>query len=98
MTGLDGFVAGGEAYLSTITDEGDRTDGPSRFMSSIRFAAREAIADAHERGWEPGTVVGVVHAIEMGDVEMWSEYHHEARPVSGRSVDEHDAVDGNDAC
>ncbi|HEY5110516.1 MAG TPA: hypothetical protein VII96_12995, partial [Acidimicrobiales bacterium] len=28
--GLEGFVDGGEAYLATITDEGDRKDGPSR--------------------------------------------------------------------
>ena len=77
-TGLDGFVDGGEAWLATITDEGDRRDGPSRFMQALRFAAREAITDALERGWEPGKVVGVVHSIVLGDVEMWSEYYHEA--------------------
>jgi 3-oxoacyl-[acyl-carrier-protein] synthase II len=77
-TGLDGFVDGGEAWLATITDEGDRRDGPSRFMQALRFAAREAITDANERGWKPGRVVGVVHSIVLGDVEMWSEYYHEA--------------------
>ena len=77
-TGLDGFVDGGEAWLATITDEGDRRDGPSRFMQALRFAAREAITDANERGWKPGKVVGVVHSIVLGDVEMWSEYYHEA--------------------
>jgi|GEM_PF-472594 3-oxoacyl-[acyl-carrier-protein] synthase II len=75
VTGLDGFVPGGVAYLSMISDDGDRADGPSRFMRSIRFAAREAIADARERGWEPGPVVGLVHALEMGDVEMWSAFY-----------------------
>ena len=77
-TGLDGFVDGGEAWLATITDEGDRRDGPSRYMQALRFAAREAITDANERGWKPGKVVGVVHSIVLGDVEMWSEYYHEA--------------------
>ena len=77
-TGLDGFVDGGEAWLATITDEGDRRDGPSRYMQALRFAAREAITDATDRGWKPGKVVGVVHSIVLGDVEMWSEYYHEA--------------------
>jgi len=76
--GLDGYVDGGEAYLATITDEGDRRDGPSRFMQALRFAAREAITDATERGWKPGRVVGVVHSLVLGDAEMWSDYYHEA--------------------
>src|SRR5665213_2998590 len=76
--GLEGYVDGGEAYLATITDEGDRRDGPSRFMQALRFAAREAITDATERGWKPGKVVGVVHSIVLGDAEMWSDYYHEA--------------------
>ena len=77
-TGLDGFVDGGYAYLSLIPDEGDRKDGPSRFMQSLRFSAREAISEALERGWEPGPVVGVIHSIVLGDVEMWSEFHRSA--------------------
>jgi 3-oxoacyl-[acyl-carrier-protein] synthase II len=77
-TGLDGFVDGGQAYLATITDEGDRKDGPSRFMQALRFAAREAVTDATERGWKPGRSVGVVHSLVLGDAEMWSDYYHEA--------------------
>ena len=41
-------------------------------MQAFRFAAREAITDATERGWEPGPVVGVVHSARAGrrgDVE-----------------------------
>ena len=75
VTGLGEFVAGGEAYLSLINDEGDRRDGPSRFMQAFRFAAREAISDATERGWEPGPVVGVVHSLEKGDMDMWSDFY-----------------------
>ena len=58
-----------------ISDEGDPGDGSSRFMRALRFAAREATTDARERGWEPGPVVGLVHAVEMGDVEMWSKFY-----------------------
>ncbi len=73
--GLEGYVDGGEAYLSLITDEGDRRDGPSRFMQAARFAGREAVNDALERGWKPGRVVGLVHSIEAGDIESWSEFY-----------------------
>ena len=73
--GLEGYVDGGYAYLSRITDEGDRRDGPSRFMQALRFSAREAISDARERGWKPGPVVGVVHSLVLGDVDMWSEFY-----------------------
>src|ERR1700722_15934561 len=75
VTGLDGYVDGGQAYLSLITDEGDSRDGPSRFMQAARFAAREAITDALERGWKPGPVVGVVHSLEAGDIETWREFY-----------------------
>ena len=74
-TGLDGYVDGGFAYVSLIADEGDRRDGPSRFMQALRFAAREAITDAYERGWEPGRTVGVVHSLVLGDVDMWSDFY-----------------------
>lgn len=75
VSGLDGYVDGGRAYLSLITDGGDRRDGPSRFMRAARFAAREAIGDALERGWKPGKVVGLVHSIEAGDIETWSAFY-----------------------
>jgi 3-oxoacyl-[acyl-carrier-protein] synthase II len=74
-TGLEGFVDGGQAYLSLIADEGDRRDGPSRFMQAARAAGREAISDAIERGWKPGPVVGLVHSIEAGDIETWSKFY-----------------------
>ena len=44
-------------------------------MRAARFAAREAIADALERGWKPGAVVGLVHSIEAGDIETWSNFY-----------------------
>ncbi|MGB7052437.1 MAG: beta-ketoacyl synthase N-terminal-like domain-containing protein [Acidimicrobiales bacterium] len=75
VTGLDGYVQGGEAYLSLISDEGDPKDGPSRFMRALRASAREAVADAVERGWKPGGTVGVIHSIVLGDSDMWSEFY-----------------------
>jgi 3-oxoacyl-[acyl-carrier-protein] synthase II len=75
VTGLDGYVDGGEAYLSLIADGGDRQDGTSRFMRAVRFAGREAVTDALERGWKPGPVVGLIHSIEAGDIETWSEFY-----------------------
>ncbi len=66
---------GGQAYISVVTDEGDRRDGPSRFMRALRFSAREALRDATERGWRPGKVVGLVHSIVLGDAELWSEFY-----------------------
>ena len=73
--GLDGYVDGGQAYLSLISDEGDRRDGPSRYTRAARFAAREAVAAALDRGWKPGPVVGLVHSLEAGDIETWSAWY-----------------------
>ena len=80
QTGLEGYVDGGYAYLSLISDEGDRADGPSRFMRALRFSAREAVNDARERGWKPGPVVGVVHSLVLGDVDLWSEFYRSGEP------------------
>jgi 3-oxoacyl-[acyl-carrier-protein] synthase II len=75
VTGLEGYVNDGEAYLSLISDDGDPKDGPSRFMRAFRASAREAVADAVERGWKPGGNVGVVHSIAQGDTDIWSEFY-----------------------
>lgn len=83
--GLKGYVDGGYAYISTISEGGDRRDGPSRFMQALRFSAREAITDARERGWEPGPVVGCVHCLVLGDAEMWADfYRSDERRVRAR--------------
>lgn len=77
-------VARHGAYVATISPEGDRSDGPSRFTRALRFAAREAITDARSRGWTPGPVVGVVHSLVLGDVEMWADFHRKGTRVRGR--------------
>ncbi len=75
VTGLDGYVDDGQAYLSLISDDGDPKDGPSRFIRAVRASAREAITDALERHWKPGAVVGVIHCFVLGDSDMWAEYY-----------------------
>ena len=49
------------AWVSRIEDGGDPDHGPSRFSRAFHSAAREAIDDALERGWEPGPTVGVFY-------------------------------------
>lgn len=63
-------------WVSRIEEGGDPGDGPSRFARAVRFAAREAVENAIDRGWRPGPTVGVVHGIVLGDVDMWAGYHH----------------------
>ncbi len=79
------FVPGGSAYAAVIRGSDEGTTGPSRYTRALRFAAREAIADARERGWRPGPVVGIVHSMVLGDVEMWRDfYRFEGKRTSPR--------------
>ena len=82
--GFPAFREEGTAYVAKIRSEGDRRDGPSRFMQAVRFAAREAITDAIERGWRPGPVVGLVHSLVLGDVEMWRDFHRSGKSAEPR--------------
>jgi 3-oxoacyl-[acyl-carrier-protein] synthase II len=63
------------AYVATIGEGGDPVDGASRHPRALRFAVREALEDAHERGWKPGPTVGLVHATVLGDTELWCDFH-----------------------
>jgi 3-oxoacyl-[acyl-carrier-protein] synthase II len=49
----------------------------TRFEAAVTEAADEAIEDALERGWRPGPVVGVVHAVVLGEVELWRDFYLE---------------------
>ncbi|MGA2519806.1 MAG: beta-ketoacyl synthase N-terminal-like domain-containing protein [Acidimicrobiales bacterium] len=62
-------------WIARISDEGDPSDGPSRFHRAVRHAAREAVHNAIDRGWRPGGVVGMIHGNVLGDVDMWRTYH-----------------------
>jgi 3-oxoacyl-[acyl-carrier-protein] synthase II len=62
------------AWVAAIEDGGDPADGPSLFTRAARAAAREAVHDAHDHGWRPGPVVGLVHAQSIGDMALWSSF------------------------
>ncbi len=64
-----------EVWLAKVPAGGDPADSPSRFSQAMRGAAREAINDAHTRGWAPGRRVGLLHAVVLGDVADWREFY-----------------------
>lgn len=64
-----------DAWLARIPSGGSPTDGASRFARAMRAAAREAIADAGERGWTPGRRVGLLHAVVLGETEEWRDFY-----------------------
>jgi 3-oxoacyl-[acyl-carrier-protein] synthase II len=69
------------AWAALVPDGGDLSDGPSRFQRAMRFATREAITDAAARGWHPGRRVGLLHAVVLGEVDLWKDFYvtHEGR-------------------
>jgi 3-oxoacyl-[acyl-carrier-protein] synthase II len=72
-----GFGANGEeqAWVARVQDTGERSDGPSRFGRAMRAAARDAIVDAGNRGWVPGKRVGLLHAVVLGEVDLWRDFY-----------------------
>jgi len=70
----DGF-----AWVARVPDGGDPADGRSRFARAMRFAAREAVTDARARGWQPGGRVGLLHAVVLGEVDLWREFYRSER-------------------
>ena len=63
-------------WVARVEDGGDPFDGPSRYSRAVRYAAREAVHNAIDRGWRPGGVVGIVHGLVLGDVDGWRSFHH----------------------
>jgi 3-oxoacyl-[acyl-carrier-protein] synthase II len=63
------------SYLALVEDGGDPADGQSRFSRAMRHAAREAIDDARVRGWQAGRRVGLVHAVVLGEVDLWRDWY-----------------------
>jgi 3-oxoacyl-[acyl-carrier-protein] synthase II len=64
------------AYMGRIVDV-DTTDPRSRFARATETAVDEAVRDARDRGWRPGPVVGLIHAIVLGEVDVWREFYME---------------------
>src|ERR1700722_914541 len=74
------------AWVAMVDDTAPIEDGPSRMTRAVRHAAREAVHDAMDRGWRPGPVVGLVHAIVLGDVGHWRDYHYRKGAVKSGSM------------
>lgn len=70
LTAGFGKDGGDSGWVSRIPAGGNADDGSTRFARAMRWAAREAIEDAHSRGWTPGRRVGLVHATVLGDLEL----------------------------
>jgi 3-oxoacyl-[acyl-carrier-protein] synthase II len=70
-----GQPAGDPMWVARVPDGGLTQDGPSRFARAMRAAAREAIQDAGDRGWQPGRRVGLLHAVVLGEVDLWRDFY-----------------------
>lgn len=70
-----GRAPGDTVWAARVPDGGQRRDGASRFARAMRAAAREAVQDAAERGWEPGRKVGLLHAVVLGEVDLWRDFY-----------------------
>jgi 3-oxoacyl-[acyl-carrier-protein] synthase II len=62
-------------WAAVVPDGGAPEDGQSRFARAMRAAAREAIDDAGTRGWQPGRRVGLLHAVVLGEVDLWRDFY-----------------------
>ncbi|MPZ85915.1 MAG: 3-oxoacyl-ACP synthase [Actinophytocola sp.] len=74
MSGL-GSAPGDTVWAARVPDGGDPEDGATRFARAMRAAAREAIQDAGTRGWNPGRRVGLLHAVVLGEVDLWRDFY-----------------------
>jgi 3-oxoacyl-[acyl-carrier-protein] synthase II len=70
-----GSEPGETVWAARVPDGGDPQDGASRFARAMRAAAREAIEDAGGRGWRPGRRVGLLHAVVLGEVDLWRDFY-----------------------
>jgi 3-oxoacyl-[acyl-carrier-protein] synthase II len=66
---------GDEVWAARVPDGGNPQDGQTRFARAMRASAREAIRDAGDRGWRPGRRVGLLHAVVLGEVDLWRDFY-----------------------
>jgi 3-oxoacyl-[acyl-carrier-protein] synthase II len=78
-TGYESVLGHDVAYAALLPEEGP--EGMSRFSGALTFAAEEAIEDATDRGWRPGPNVGLIHAVVLGEVDLWHDFwvDHDAK-------------------
>nr|WP_170140131.1 beta-ketoacyl synthase N-terminal-like domain-containing protein [Prauserella marina] len=75
LTGGFGKDGSESIWVATVPEGGDPKDGRGRFARAMRASAREAIADATERGWTPGRRVGLLHAVVIGEAYLWKDFY-----------------------
>jgi 3-oxoacyl-[acyl-carrier-protein] synthase II len=75
VSGYGSALEHDEAWLALVPEGGDAFDGRGRFGRAVHAAVREAVEDATDRGWRRGEVVGVVHAVVLGEVELWRDFY-----------------------
>ena len=73
---VEGYPVEGEsAWLARVPAGGDVADGFTRSARAMRAAAREALTDAADRGWQPGRRVGLLHAVVVPEAEGWRQFY-----------------------
>jgi 3-oxoacyl-[acyl-carrier-protein] synthase II len=75
VSGFLPWAPGEEVWLARVEPDEDK-DPVSREGRALRFAAREALADAQARGWRPGENVGIVQAADEPH-RLWAELSEE---------------------
>lgn len=60
-----------------VPDGGDPEDSVTLFGRALYASGREAVADARERGWEPGDRVGLIMCTSLGEVKGWRDLYFE---------------------
>jgi 3-oxoacyl-[acyl-carrier-protein] synthase II len=62
---------------ATVPDGGDEEDSITLFGRAMYGSGREAVADAHQRGWAPGARVGFILCTSLGEVQGWRDFYFE---------------------
>jgi 3-oxoacyl-[acyl-carrier-protein] synthase II len=71
-------------WFARVPDGGDPSIGHTRYSRAFVSAAEEAIADAKQRGWTPGSRVGILHATTRADLEMMRARYLDPSSISPR--------------
>ncbi|MTE13855.1 3-oxoacyl-ACP synthase [Nocardia sp. CT2-14] len=64
-----------QGWVARVPEGGDPDLPLSRYLRAVLGSAREAVADARDRGWRPGRTVGLLHAIVLGNAHEWRDFY-----------------------